>query len=156
MKGWFQVAFERDVVDDLTPVCIDSRRLVLVRRGGRIRAFDADCPHRGAHLGYGGRLCENAIICPFHGYRIGLGQHDRERLWISEYAVSSIAGMVFVCLSRECDNGWIHYLQDLDQEHFIINGFEIYVRTPMETVIENAFDHRHFTAVHRVRTDADE
>jgi hypothetical protein len=72
---------------------------------------------------------------------------------VPEFPVATIAGMVFVRISPEHDNGWITYLKELDRTHFIINGFEMCVRAPMETVIENAFDQRHFHAVHGLRTD---
>lgn len=35
---------------------------------GELRIFDAFCPHQGAHLGHGGRLDENCLRCPFHGF----------------------------------------------------------------------------------------
>jgi nitrite reductase/ring-hydroxylating ferredoxin subunit len=153
IKGWYLIAFERDVVGELTPTYIGHQRLVLVREKGRLRAFDATCPHRGAHLAYGGRLCEGVIICPFHGHRILLGNDRSERFSVSEYLVSSAGGMVFVRLSPEHDNGWTRYLEQLDRDQFIVNGFEMSVHAPMETVIDNAFDRRHFGAVHGVRTD---
>ena len=31
--------------------------------------FDAFCPHLGAHLGYGGTVHGDCIVCPFHGWR---------------------------------------------------------------------------------------
>src|SRR5690349_2576663 len=59
-KGWFQVAFERDLAGDLTPASIGTVRLVLARMASGVRAFAADCPHRGAHLALGGRLDSEA------------------------------------------------------------------------------------------------
>ena len=154
MKGWYLLAFEHNVDRDLTPACVGDRRLVLVRQDGRLRVFDATCPHRGAHLAYGGRLCDDVIVCPFHGYSIRMGDDDGRQFSVREYTVSTIGGMVFVRLSEEHDNGWIDHLEDLERTHFIVNGFEMPVRAPMETVIENAFDQRHFHSVHGIRTDA--
>jgi 3-ketosteroid 9alpha-monooxygenase subunit A len=153
MQGWYQVAFERDISGDLTATHVGCRRLMLVRHGGNLRAFDAYCPHRGAHLAYGGRLEGAELVCPFHGYRIALGNDGRTRLAVREHRLASIGGMIFVRLSPERDNGWAEYLANLQREHFIINGFEMTVCTSMETVIENAFDRRHFQSVHGVRTD---
>lgn len=31
--------------------------------------FDAYCEHLGAHLGYGGRVQDDNIVCPFHGWQ---------------------------------------------------------------------------------------
>jgi 3-ketosteroid 9alpha-monooxygenase subunit A len=152
-KGWYQVAFEREIRGELTPAALGDKRLVLVRQAGKLRAYDATCPHRGAHLGFGGQLRENAVQCPFHGYLVRLGADPRHRFSVPEFPVAAIGGMVFVRISSEHDNGWVRYLEELDRTHFIVNGFELPVRTPMTTVIENAFDQRHFHAVHGVRTD---
>jgi nitrite reductase/ring-hydroxylating ferredoxin subunit len=132
---------------------VGDLRLVLVRRGEELRAYSATCPHRGAHLAFGGRLRKNAIVCPFHGYQVRLGADPDHRLSVPEYPVTTIGGMVFVRMSPGHDNGWVRYLEELDRTQFIINGFEMCVRAPMEAVIENAFDQRHFQAVHGVHTD---
>ena len=153
MKGWFLVAFERDIERDVWPVNIGERRFILVKRQGALRAFDATCPHRGAHLGGGCLLGDDAIRCPFHGYSICLGVTGTTGLSIAEYSVLNMSGMVFVRMSATHDNGWTAFLRHLDESHWIVNGFEMTVQTLMETVIENAFDHRHFHAVHGVRTD---
>lgn len=156
MKGWYLVAFERDVGAGMTPACIGDHALMLVRQGTQLRAFDAACPHRGAHLAHGGRLCDgDAVVCPFHGYRVRLGADGgRPGLAVAEYPLLCVGGMVFVRRAPEHDHGWRRYLEALDADHAIVNGFEMSVRASMETVIENAFDQRHFTAVHGVRTDA--
>ena len=152
-KGWYQVAFERETSDELTPATLGDKRLVLVRRDEELRAYDATCPHRGAHLAYGGRRQEQVIVCPFHGYRIHLGMDRGHRFSVPEHPVATVGGMVFVRIAPGHDNGWVHYLEELDRTHFIVNGFEMSVRAPMEAVIENAFDQRHFHAVHGLRTD---
>jgi 3-ketosteroid 9alpha-monooxygenase subunit A len=153
MKGWYLVAFERDLVTDLTPASIGHHTLVIVRQNGRFRAFDATCPHRGAHLAHGGRLCEDAIICPFHGHTIRLGNDEAELFSVTEHPTASMGGMVFVRPSPAHDNGWSGFLDNFVSHHFIINGFEMSVGAPMQTVIDNAFDMRHFQSVHRVGTD---
>ncbi|MFE9637187.1 Rieske 2Fe-2S domain-containing protein [Streptomyces sp. NPDC006463] len=43
--------------------------VVLYRtQSGVARAVDPYCPHLGAHLGYGGRVDGETIVCPFHGF----------------------------------------------------------------------------------------
>ena len=65
--GWYRVAFTPDATEEVSPAEIGSLPLVLVKTPDGIGAFDAVCPHRGAHLGYGGRLDGGVIVCPFHG-----------------------------------------------------------------------------------------
>jgi phenylpropionate dioxygenase-like ring-hydroxylating dioxygenase large terminal subunit len=151
-RGWYQVAFERDLVAEVTPACIGTRRLILLRTATGVRAFDADCPHRGAHLGLGGRVVDGAIYCPFHNYRIRLGCQDQAEFAVREYPLLSAGGMVFVRLSEGHENGWINYIQSLVNTNHMINCLEMAVHTHAETVIENAFDRRHFQAVHGVQT----
>lgn len=69
--GWFQVAWSDEVAaGDVRPMRYFARDLVCYRSDeGAVRVFDAFCPHLGAHLGYGGTLDGDAIVCPFHGWR---------------------------------------------------------------------------------------
>ena len=69
--GWFAVAASDDVgVGDVVTLHYLCRELVAYRGDdGRVRVFDAHCPHLGAHLGHGGQVCGSDIVCPFHGWR---------------------------------------------------------------------------------------
>jgi len=150
--GWFQVGFEHEFDAPITPAQVDARRLLLLRDGGSMRAFDADCPHRGAHLALGGSLDgDEHVICPFHGYRIRLGD-DGTGLCVREYMAICVGGMVFVRLSDDHDNGWAALLRALAADHIMVPGFEMTVDAPVEMIIENAFDRRHFDTVHGIAT----
>ena len=71
--GWFQVAWSEEIkAGELRPLRYFGKDLVCYRGDdGQIRVFDAFCPHLGAHLGYGGTVAGNDIVCPFHGWRWG-------------------------------------------------------------------------------------
>src|SRR5450631_4910196 len=76
-NGWFSVGAVADLAPGgVRPVLYFGRDLVLFRGEDEIaRVFDAYCPHLGAHLGIGGRVCGDGISCPFHGWRFdGRGQ----------------------------------------------------------------------------------
>lgn len=45
----------------------DEELVARTNGAGELRVFDAFCPHQGAHLGYGGRIDEGLLRCPFHG-----------------------------------------------------------------------------------------
>ncbi|WKU48272.1 Rieske 2Fe-2S domain-containing protein [Streptomyces sp. VNUA116] len=68
--GWFVVAFH----DELPAGRVLTRRLagedvVLYRtRSGVVRAVRPFCPHLGAHLGHGGRVDGEDLVCPFHNF----------------------------------------------------------------------------------------
>ncbi|WP_079110264.1 Rieske 2Fe-2S domain-containing protein [Streptomyces roseifaciens] len=68
--GWYAVAFR----DELPAGRVLTRHLtgedvVLYRtRSGLVRAVRPFCPHLGAHLGHGGRVDGENIVCPFHHF----------------------------------------------------------------------------------------
>jgi len=68
--GWFAVAF----ADELKSGHLLRRRfmgeeLVVYRtRGGVVRVVEPYCPHLGAHLGVGGWIEGEDIVCPFHHF----------------------------------------------------------------------------------------
>jgi phenylpropionate dioxygenase-like ring-hydroxylating dioxygenase large terminal subunit len=71
--GWFAVAF----ADELPRGRVLRRRfmgedLVVYRtRGGVVRVVEPYCPHLGAHLGHGGWVDGEDIVCPFHHFAFG-------------------------------------------------------------------------------------
>jgi len=68
--GWFAVAFS----EELPPGRMLRRRfmgeeLVVYRtRKGIVRVVEPYCPHLGAHLGHGGWVEGEEIVCPFHHF----------------------------------------------------------------------------------------
>ncbi len=152
--GWYQVAFESDLTEPLTPLYIGTRALVVAKTPQGLRTFDAACPHRGAHLAYGGRLDRNnTVVCPFHGFRIGLGRcgitSDRG-FFVREYATLNLGGLVFVRLSDSHDNGFTALLRQMQATHQFVPGFTMTLKTSPEMVIENGYDAQHFKTVHGV------
>jgi nitrite reductase/ring-hydroxylating ferredoxin subunit len=148
--GWYQVAFERDLSGPVTPLRFGERSLMAVRsqESREVRVFDAVCPHRGAHLGYGGRVAGDALVCPFHGHRIGLGREGPEGFQVPEYACLVAAGGLFVRLSEQAAPDLPRALEDLGRGHACLPAFEMTVETTVEVVIENGFDGAHFPSVH--------
>jgi nitrite reductase/ring-hydroxylating ferredoxin subunit len=71
--GWFCVGAS----DELPPGAVrplhylDADLVILRGESGDVRVFDAYCPHMGAHLGMGGRVAGEDLICPFHAWRWG-------------------------------------------------------------------------------------
>src|SRR5205814_490494 len=114
----------------------------------KVDVFDAVCPHRGAHLAYGGRLTAQTVVCPFHGHRIGLGGVSGDGFCVRAYATLVHGGGVFVRLSDRVEPDFARAVQELGEDHTFVPGFEMTTRTTMEVVIENGFDSAHFRSVH--------
>jgi 3-ketosteroid 9alpha-monooxygenase subunit A len=153
--GWYLLALVEELTGEVTPVDLGDRVLMVIRDGERTRVFDARCPHRGAHLGYGGRLAPGragaSVICPFHGKRIGLGA-GTARLCVTEHQSILAGDALFVRLGTDPaeDRGFEQAIKEIGAEKQIVGALVRPIRVPPAYVIENAFDFSHFTAVHGV------
>lgn len=69
--GWYAIAFADDLAaGQVKPLRYFGRDLVLFRTAsGAASLLDAYCPHLGAHLGYGGTVEGECVVCPFHAWR---------------------------------------------------------------------------------------
>ena len=162
-SGWFQFAFSDEIAaGDVLPLTYFGRELVCYRtEAGELHLVDAFCPHLGAHLGYGGRVEADVLICPFHGWQWG---PDGRNVKIP-YASRTNAKARLTCWPVREVNGlalaWHHpggdppdweiepvdELADPDFAPLARTSFEIAVH-PQE-VLENAVDLAHFLTVHR-------
>jgi len=71
--GWFQVAWSFEIKPgDVRPLRYFKKDFVLYRtEDGRAIIQSAFCPHMGAHLGHGGHVDGDRIVCPYHGWEWG-------------------------------------------------------------------------------------
>lgn len=148
--GWFQIAFERDLKDDLTSVRVGNLRLMCVKTEAGIEVYDAVCPHRGADLAVGGKLEGRNVACAYHGHRIALGAQDGGRFCVRRYRAFSVSGLVFALIAAAEEGDLPVVLAGLERTHQITPGFEKPMKVAPELVIENAFDADHFRPVHDV------
>ncbi|MFE0063128.1 Rieske 2Fe-2S domain-containing protein [Streptomyces sp. NPDC059003] len=68
--GWFPVAFTAEVErGQVARSALAGEDVVIYRTtNGILRVIRPYCPHLGAHLGYGGRVEGEFLVCPFHGF----------------------------------------------------------------------------------------
>src|SRR3984893_18896912 len=68
--GWFQVAWSAEIeTGQIRTMKYFDRELIAWRaEDSTLTVMDAHCEHLGAHLGFGGRVEGDRIICPFHGW----------------------------------------------------------------------------------------
>lgn len=71
--GWFMVAWSDEIpVGSVKPLRYFGGHQVAYRtEDGVLHVLDAHCPHLGAHLGHGGKVQGDCIVCPYHGWGYG-------------------------------------------------------------------------------------
>jgi phenylpropionate dioxygenase-like ring-hydroxylating dioxygenase large terminal subunit len=144
--GWLQIAFERELADGLTPVHVGEARMMVVKQNGRVRVFEATCPHRGANLAYGGKLCGDHVICPFHSERVHLGKSAG--FFVRDYDCLTTGGLVFVRMSDAGATDLPAAMKEVQSRYTLFPGFSIEIEAPLEIIADNAFDAGHFKSVH--------
>jgi phenylpropionate dioxygenase-like ring-hydroxylating dioxygenase large terminal subunit len=162
-RGWFTVSWSSELAPgDVRPLKYFGRDLVLFRtESGVASVLDAHCPHLGAHLGYGGKVSAEDIVCPFHAWK-----YDRQGQCVEiPYATkipprARVAGWPLVE-----KNGVIMIWHDpagaapsfdipevpfrSDEAWFREEAYAQWtVRSHIQELVENAIDQTHFLAVH--------
>lgn len=68
--GWYHAFWSEELeIGDVMPLKYFGRDLVAFRgESGDVHLLDAHCQHMGAHLGYGGEVYGESIMCPFHNW----------------------------------------------------------------------------------------
>jgi nitrite reductase/ring-hydroxylating ferredoxin subunit len=69
-KRWLELGPRAGITaKQVHPYTVSGEELIAYRTPrGEIRVFEAYCPHQGAHLGHGGTLAKDNVVCPFHHF----------------------------------------------------------------------------------------
>jgi cholesterol 7-desaturase len=158
--GWYAFG----LASELTPGAVLSRPfmgedLVVYRtRSGIVRAVAPYCPHLGAHLGHGGWVDGELLVCPFHSFaydhagacvRTGYGTKPPAGARLAQRPVREANGLMLVWHGAGTPSWDVPEL-DLDGwtpircRRFVLRDH------PQETT-ENSVDLGHFAIVHGYR-----
>ncbi|WP_404955270.1 aromatic ring-hydroxylating dioxygenase subunit alpha [Streptomyces sp. 147326] len=158
-SGWFCLARSRE----LAPGNVLTRRftgedVVLYRtRDGRARAVHPYCPHLGAHLGAGGTVEGQYLVCPFHRFAFAPdgtcastphGPPPRARL--RHHAVSERNGFLFAWYEPDGAPPAWEVPGTLQTGVVPTAAWSTEVRTHPQEIIENTLDYRHLPVLHQV------
>jgi len=139
-RGWFLLMFS----EELEP--------------GQV--LDAYCPHMGAHLGHGGKIEGEGIVCPFHAWKfdgtgkcveIPYAKRIPPKAGLACWPVAERNGMIFVWHDREKSQpDWeIPALEEWEDSEFLPWKFaKLQIKTPPLAIAENLADAGHFIPVH--------
>jgi len=162
-RGWFVIGWSSELPPGgVQPLHYFDKHLVLYRtEDGEAVVLDAFCPHLGAHLGHGGAVSGNDIVCPFHAWQFdGTGTCTKipyaskipKQATITPWVVTERNGCLF--LWHDPFGGppsWeVPAIENLDNEKWT-PWFPnmISVDTHPREIVENVADKQHFPVVHR-------
>lgn len=71
-SGWVRIARVDDIpAREGRAVTVGDRELAVFNVDGRFLAVDGRCPHKGGPL-HDGIVAGDTVVCPLHGWKIGL------------------------------------------------------------------------------------
>lgn len=156
--GWFALCLSHELKAGtvLTAVFM-GRELVLYRTAsGLVRIADPHCPHLGAHLGHGGRVEGEHLVCPFHGLAFdpqghcarAAGGQTPPKAALHFWPALEINGAVFVWQDHAGRPPWFE-LPAFDFEGFSVPRSSSYEPTGyVQDMVENTADMAHFPVLH--------
>ena len=164
--GWFSLGrLDELPTEEVAPVRAFGRDLVLWQVPDGYRLADAYCPHLGAHLGYGGRVEDACLVCPFHewsfditGSNVDIPYADRTnrkaRLRMYETAIRNGHLLAWYHPDPAISPSWTipDALPAQPVECLRINRR---IGTVWQEVAENSVDMAHFRSVHGAGRVAD-
>jgi nitrite reductase/ring-hydroxylating ferredoxin subunit len=160
--GWFKVAMPEEIPDgEVVTRRYFGTELVLWRDAdGAVVCQEAYCPHLGAHLGVGGKVEGSCVRCPFHGWafddkganvEIPYAERPNGKARLRSYPAREHAGVVFAWYHpNEEAPMWelMEVPEHSDPEYGRYKVYEYTVKTCLQEMGENGFDHAHFQFVH--------
>jgi nitrite reductase/ring-hydroxylating ferredoxin subunit len=158
--GWYAVGLAAELASGtvLSRPFMGGDLVVYRTQSGLVRAVPPYCPHLGAHLGYGGRVDGELLVCPFHGFayddrgvcvRTGYGTRPPAKARLVQLPVRVANGLLLAWHGGGTP-AWD--VPDLDSEGWTAPACRRFVLRdhPQETT-ENAVDLGHFAIVHGYR-----
>lgn len=156
--GWFLACFAHELKPgQVRTVAFMGQDLVLYRtHEGLVRVVEPYCPHLGAHLGHGGKVDGELLVCPLHGLAFGpdggcvrTGAGDRPpRANLTARHVREIDGAILVW----ADHAGRPPTWEMPPQVFDAGSATHYVRHTLEghahDGVENSADVAHFSCVH--------
>jgi 3-ketosteroid 9alpha-monooxygenase subunit A len=161
--GWFKVALPHEIAaGEIVTRRYFGRDLILWRDDdGEVACQEAYCAHLGAHLGVGGTVEGGCVRCPFHGWaydrhgaNVDIPYADRpnRKAHLRTFPVREHAGIVFAWYHPAGEGPKWELMEVAEHADDAYDPYEVHdftVRSCLQEMGENGFDHAHFQFVHR-------
>lgn len=163
-NGWFGVVESWQLKRGQSlNIAILGQQLVVFRDDkGVVHILDAYCPHMGANLAVGGRVVNDCIQCPFHGWMfrgydgkciaIPYASKVPEIAKVKSWTSVEINGWIFIWHHAEgIEPNWkIPEIEEITSGLFKYSGrTEHHINAHIEEIPENGADAAHLRQVHR-------
>ena len=163
-NAWYCAAWSRELGTSsmLRRKLLNLHVLIARDKQGHVHALRAVCPHRGADLSRG-RLLENSIECPVHGWRFDMGGRCLEipsqppaakippQACVSAYPAREQQGIIWLWLGRRSgalpDPPWHQELDTPLRARRRLCAPQLW-QASFINVVENAIDLTHLPYVH--------
>ena len=157
--GWYALAFSRELGPQqlLTRAFVGGELILYRTADGEVRATDPYCPHMGAHIGRGGRVDGDRLVCPFHAFAFDgsgrcvatpYGHKAPKKARLRTWHVDEVGGTVLVWYDR-AGRAPLWSVPPLEMDGWrpwAWRSFSL-ASHPQETS-ENSVDIGHFSVVH--------
>ncbi len=165
-EGWYWLTSSQSVkTGKAYPIKFLKTELVIYRGEDKVvRAFDAHCPHMGAHL-CDGFVEKNSIRCPFHFWKYdekGLcteipAQKDTSKIpGLKVHKVQELYGLIWIWTGENDDQEEIPVVPELKGIPLDFKlGSRFIKNCHPNVVMINAIDIQHFRSVHQLIVDLD-
>ena len=165
--GWYMVGWSAELsVGQVAVLQAFGQHMVLFRTESAAAVLlDAYCPHLGAHLGHGGTVAGEQIVCPFHAWRfdatgtctaIPYASRIPKQARVRPWTVVEHSGMILAWYSptKAAPDYTVPDIPELgDPAWTALQLSEITVATTPREVVENVADKAHFLPVHGQQID---
>jgi cholesterol 7-dehydrogenase len=168
-NGWYRICNSDEVrVKEVRAETVCEKEFVVFRgEDGTVGVLDAFCPHLGTHLGQGGYVEGQDVVCPYHQWKFDTtgkntcipycnkeGVQGSKRLSAKSYVVREILNQVFVwlhaddaepefeltILQEEEASGELRFVTNMEFDPFMMHLME---------PSQNSADWYHFQTVHQ-------
>lgn len=167
-NGWYMLCRADEVpVDKAIPVSACGKEFAVFRgrNNGKIGVLDAFCPHLGTHLGYGGHVDGDGLVCPYHSWTFDVQGNCidipycnkdiskmSKRTKTKSYTVQERLGLIFIWWHAEGEAPFyeLTLLDAIDQKGMVCVGdvpcedWNMHIMEPSQ----NSSDPYHFNTVH--------
>ena len=160
--GWFKVGMpdEFPIGEIATKRYFGTEVVIWRDADGTVTCQEAFCPHLGAHLGWGGTVEGKCVRCPFHGWAFDAAGNNVEipyadrpngKAKLRTFPVREHAGIVLAWYHPHGDEPkWdpLPVPEHTDPDYGDYEAYTYVVRSCLQEMGENGFDHAHFQFVH--------